>query len=272
MKAHNIERYKGLCCCCVVPRYSLDALMECTIQQTYYFLLLDLNSLSYNKFKLIDKFLHFVDNNELGDNYPNASKIQPLWDYFNKLYLKLYTPKKIDESLLLWMGCLSWKQSILTKRARFVEKSFLLCESESGYIWKSFLYTGKEMTDVLSGDHHYVAIKIVLNLMDGLLDKGYTLFVDNWYSSFELSMYLLTRQTDTFGTLMKNRQNLAPDMNKTIVKKGERIIYYESLTNIMVTNWKDKKDVHMISTFVNDGEENVKRAGKDKNIPAVVDI
>ena len=50
--------------------------------------------MSYNKFKLIDKFLHFVDNNELGDNYPNASKIQPLWDHFNKLYLKLYTPKK----------------------------------------------------------------------------------------------------------------------------------------------------------------------------------
>ena len=53
------------------------------------------------KFKLIDKFLHIVDNNELGDNYPNASKIQPLWDYFNKLYSKLYTPKHeiaIDES------------------------------------------------------------------------------------------------------------------------------------------------------------------------------
>ena len=68
---------------------------------------------------------------------------------------------------------------------------------------------------------------------------------------------------------MKNHQNLPPDMNKTIVKKGERIIYYESLTNIIVTKWEDKKDVHMISTFVN-GEENGKRAGKDKNIPALL--
>ena len=66
------------------------------------------------------------------------------------------------------------------------------------------------MTDALSGDHHYVATKIVLNLMDELLDKGYTLFIDNWYSLFELSMYLLTRQTNTIGTLVKTRKNLPP--------------------------------------------------------------
>ena len=230
---------------------------------------------SYNKFKFIDKFLHFVDDDDLGNNYPKAAKIQPLWDYFNNLYSALYTPKQeiaIDESLLLWKGRLTWKQSILTKRARFGVKSFLLCESESGYIWKSFLYTGKEMTDALLGDHHYVATKIVLNLMDELLDKGYTLFIDNWYSSFELSMYLLTRQTDTIGTLVKTRKNLPPDMNKTVVKKGERVLYYESLTNIMVTKWKDKKDVHMMATFVNDRETQVRHAGKDKMIHSVVDI
>ena len=56
--------------------------------------------------------------------------------------------------------------------------------------------TGKEMTDALSGGHHYVATKIVLNLMVGLLDNGYTLFVDNWSSLFKLSMYLLTRQAN----------------------------------------------------------------------------
>ena len=61
-------------------------------------------------------------------------------------------------------------------------------------------------------------------------------------------------------------------MNKTVVKKGECVVYYESLTNIMVTKWKDKKDVHMMLTFVNDRETQVRRAGKDKMIPSVVDI
>ena len=78
------------------------------------------------------------------------------------------------------------------------EMSSVGVKSESGYIWRSLIYTSKEMTDALVGDqYHYVATKIVLGLLQGLLDKGYTLFVDNWYSSFELSSLLLTRQTGT---------------------------------------------------------------------------
>ena len=77
--------------------------------------------------------------------------------------------------------------------ARLGVKSFLLCESDSGYIWKSLLYTGKEVTDAFLGDYHYVATKIVVTLMDDLLDKGYTLLVDNRYSSFELSTYFVNK-------------------------------------------------------------------------------
>ena len=98
------------------------------------------------------------------------------------------------------------------------------------------------MTDALNGNYHYVATKIVLQL----LDKGYTLFIDNWYSSFELSTLLLSRQTATIGTLVKSRQNLPPEMNKKILKEGEYVVYYEQITN-MVTKWKDKKDVHTTS-------------------------
>ena len=40
----------------------------------------------------------------------------------------------------------------------------------------------------------------------------------------------------------------------------------------MVTQWRDKKDVFMMSTCVNDGTVIEKRAGKDKEIPRVVDF
>ena len=56
----------------------------------------------------------------------------------------------MHESLLLWKGRLSWKYSILTKRARFGFKMYLVNESESGYIYKSLLYTGKD-TEKLAG-------------------------------------------------------------------------------------------------------------------------
>ena len=40
----------------------------------------------------------------------------------------------------------------------------------------------------------------------------------------------------------------------------------------MVTQWRDKKDVSMMSTCLNDGTVIKKRAGKDKEIPLVVDF
>ena len=179
------------------------------------------NLLSYNRFVNIDRFLHFVDNVELGDNYPKCAKIQPVWDYLNSRYQMLYTPKRyisIDESLLLWKGRLSWKQSILTKRARFGFKMYSINESDTGYLYRSFLYTGKEFTDQLKGNYHYVATKIVMELMENLLDQGRTLFVDNWYTSFELAQLMLTRNTDLVGTLRVDRKSLPPQIKK---KKGE---------------------------------------------------
>ena len=56
------------------------------------------------------------------------------------------------------------------------------------------------MTENLAGDYEYVATKIVMDLMHDLLDICHTLFIDNWYSSFELSKLLLSHCTDTVRT------------------------------------------------------------------------
>ena len=237
------------------------------------------NLMSYNRFVNIDRFLHFVDNEELGDSYAKAAKISPIWDYMNERFQLLYMPKKyvaIDESLVLWKGRLSWKQSILTKRARFGFKMYSVNESDTGYLYRSLLYTGKEFTDELCGEYKYVATKIVNKLMTGLLDEGRTLFVDSWYSSYELGRCMLSRMTDVVGTLRSDRKDLPVQVNKKKktekLKKGDRIVFYDQVTNLMVTQWKDKKDVTMMSSCVNDCTVNVIRAGKEKTIPTVVDF
>ncbi|XP_047139114.1 piggyBac transposable element-derived protein 4-like [Hydra vulgaris] len=90
---------------------------------------------SYNKFKLIDKFIHFVDSATLPNKHPVLSRISVVWDYLTNKYNEANTPIQsisIDESLLLWNGRLSWKQCIRSKSARFGIKTFSLCESEKG--------------------------------------------------------------------------------------------------------------------------------------------
>ena len=43
-------------------------------------------------------------------------------------------------------------------------------------------------------------------------------------------------------------------------------------TNLLCTHWKDKKDVYMLSSCTEEGEIEVMRAGKPKQIPNVVHI
>ncbi|CAH2062572.1 unnamed protein product, partial [Iphiclides podalirius] len=59
----------------------------------------------------------------------------------------LYMPSQeivIDESLLKWNGRLSFAQKISSKVAQVGVKTYELCESSSGYLWKFFVYAGKD--------------------------------------------------------------------------------------------------------------------------------
>ena len=234
--------------------------------------------MSYNRFHLIDKFLHFVDNKSLDENYEKIAKIKPIYQYLFERFRTLYIPERdisIDESLLLWKGRLSWKQYIPNKRARFGLKSFVLCESSTGYIWNGKLYTGKELTADLDrnyGQFHYMGTKIIVDLMsDALLDKGYRLHIDNWYTSFEVVKHLLDHKTNCIGTLRKDRKGIPKDVvGPKKIKANERIVRYEERTGIMCTRWKDKKDVYMMSSCITNDTVNVMRAGKPKDIPLVV--
>ena len=107
--------------------------------------------------------------------------------------------------------------------------------------------------------------------MDKLLDEGYHLFIDKWYTSFEIAHTFLHHETDVIGTLRKNCKNLL-HIVKTKLNIGERVVLYEKNTNLMCTHWEDKKDVYILSSCVQEGEIEVMRAGKPKQIPNVVHI
>lgn len=102
--------------------------------------------MSYNRFLLLKTFLHFVDSLTCQDT-TRLSKIRPIVDYFNAKFSSLYMPSQeiaIDESLLKWHGRLNFAQKISSKAAQVGVKTYELCESSSGYLWKFFVYAGKD--------------------------------------------------------------------------------------------------------------------------------
>lgn len=102
--------------------------------------------MTYNRFVLIKRLLHFsdpTDNQTLTNDEKKLQKIQLVIDH---LHCSLYLPRQeiaIDESLLKWQGRMSFAQKIATKAAKVEVKSYELCESDTGYLWKFFIYTGK---------------------------------------------------------------------------------------------------------------------------------
>lgn len=83
-----------------------------------------------------------------------------------------------------------------------------------------------------------------MSLLTGYLNKGHTLFTDNWYTSVPLGKMLLEKETHLVGTLRKNRKHLPKDVVNGELKKGE----FRAKENKDGMKWKDKRDVCLLST------------------------
>jgi len=146
-----------------------------------------------------------------------------------------------------------WIQYIPSKQSRFGVKIYKLCESSTGYVWNFIVYTGK---DTIYGQTHpgEKTSSIVPEVAHDLLDRGYCLYLDNWYTSPNLVDTLCTRKTDVVGTMRTNRKELPDFVKRAILKKGETVAAF--CKKQMIMKWKDKRDVVLVSTFHDDSMEN----------------
>ncbi|KAG8224183.1 hypothetical protein J437_LFUL002305 [Ladona fulva] len=157
------------------------------------------DTMSYRRFTKIRQYLHFVDNDTydpLTNPNPKLNKIWRVHQMLEEKFRELYTPERditIDESLLLYKGRLGWRQYMPQKRARFGIKTFMLCESKSGYVWSTVIYTGKGTIRGKESEKLSMSTQVVKSLMEPLLDKGYCLTTDNFFTSPELAELLKTR-------------------------------------------------------------------------------
>ena len=173
---------------------------------------------------------------------------------------------------MLWKSRLSWKQYIPRKRSRFSLKSFALCDARTGYVWNSILYSGKDTDGIEDGNADYHATRIVCSLAKNLFNKGYCIYVDNWYTSVELCKVLKENGCDIIGTLRKDRKGLPISVVKAKMKTGQRKVSYEHKLRVMSLGWKDKRVVFLMGTCINDSLVTVKWRGFETVIPQIVNV
>ena len=113
----------------------------------------------------------------------------------------------------------------------------------------------------------YDATNIVMNLAENALDEGRCIYVDNWYGSVELLDKLGKRSTDFIGTFRKDRKALLKDVANVKLNKGKTKTAYSPQYNVMFMQWKDKRDVRMLSSCIPDENVSVVQRGKEVTVP-----
>ena len=169
-----------------------------------------------NRFDIITTFLDFNDNNN--PDYDPASedrdrlyKVRPLIAMLRERFRLIYSPGRdlrVDESLVLFKGCLKFKQYIWTKRSRFRIKLYELCTFD-GITLDVLVYCGKGM---FHDEDPYSNIpsteRIPQVLMQPYLGKGHILYTDNYYTSPALADFFINNCTHLCGTIKNKPKKL----------------------------------------------------------------
>jgi hypothetical protein len=100
-------------------------------------------------------------------------------------------------------------------------KIYKFCNTSTGYVWNFTVYTGK---DTIYGQRHpgeQTSSSIMLEIAHNLLDKGYCLYLDNWFPSPKLVDTLCSRKIDV-GIMRTNKKQFPNFVKKVRLKRGKQ--------------------------------------------------
>ncbi|KAH9629361.1 hypothetical protein HF086_008147 [Spodoptera exigua] len=235
----------------VVSCFSVDPLMKTEVFRRIF---------TRRRYEMLSKVFHFIDSDpavnqgpsNIGDasNFDHLYRLRPIILHLNYYFQANYTLHKdicIDESLTLCKGRLNFIQDSQNKVATFAIKTFELCESSTGYLWSFIVNADKQFAPDLGQSPGLLrSTKAVKQLISPLLNKGYRLFMNNWYNSPLLARFLKLNGTDFVGTLRPSCKDVPEVINKAPLKKGELIARHSG--DVSILSWQDTARVTMIST------------------------
>ena len=210
--------------------------------------------ISRNKFRSIMRFLRFDDRNSRKTRVSTDkfALIRDVWDRFIENCQASYRPSAeltIDEQLLTSRSRCSFTQYMPNKPDKFGIKFWMLSEVDSKYIYNCFPYLGKHeeksSTDLL-GEF------VVKKLTQPLLNKGYHVTCDNFFSSLRLAQYLKAHRTSFLGTVKSNKSELPSIASeKNLPLHSSKFFTTEDgdLLTIYQTKVKSNKNVIVLSTY-----------------------
>ncbi|KAK7099673.1 hypothetical protein V1264_022751 [Littorina saxatilis] len=229
-------------------------------------------------FLLISRMFHVNSGAVIPRGEPGFDpwhKVRPVLDALNAAFKRAYKPSReisIDESMIGMKNRCAMIQFMPNKRhARFGIKKFQLCDSANGYVCHVDLYAGRQLDVVYDeGQAHGV----VMNLMTvcSVLNKGYHLFTDNFYTKPRLADVLSAVQTYLTGTVRSNSRGLGAVIQEARPPVGGTLFARQGGKVCVAFREKrsQRKPVLCLSTFFNARNEQREIRGREKTKPAMI--
>jgi hypothetical protein len=203
-------------------------------------------SLSRERFKLIKKYIHFIDNSK-EDKTDKYWKIRPLYDIMNKSLSslgKLDDSFSIDEQMVPYTGMHSAKQRMKDKSIRFGYKNFWLVGT-SGFPYSCLPYCGAKGIGGDPGKNltTRVTIQLALEIEEPQLSN---LYYDNWFASYNLLAIFSAIDLGASCTIQRNRTNHCPLKSDSALKKEGRGSFScrtDTFTGVTLVKWNDNNVV-----------------------------
>lgn len=212
-----------------------------------------------NRFKHLLGSLHFNDNDKALPRgipgYDRLYKIRPILDAVHKKCSLLYNPHQansIDEAMVGFKGRSSLKQYMPLKPVKRGYKIWCRCDPTNGFTCSFQVYTGKAEY-ATEGN---LGSKVVFAVSESILDKGYHLYFDNFFSSPDLALRLLEKNTYSIATARNNRKHFPKDLQPAAatLPRGDHVSSLVLDGKVQCLVWKDKKSVAFINTICNPSE------------------
>jgi hypothetical protein len=240
------------------------------------------------RFEKITRALHFSDNSEAAPyghaDFDKCFKIRPLLDGLNESFAfawKLGGHVSVDEGMIGFKGRSYLRQFMKNKRTRYGLKLFILACSNSGYAHTLKLEEGLRPGEASRVGYGGTVIKELVD--QAKLEKGSTVYADNWFTGVQLAVDLKAKGIYLVGTTRKDRKTWPTEDLKLAVgapklNRGEMIVVTDAATGVTCMNWLDNKLVSMISTrysfskhVVAQRKDKKAKGGVSVPVPEIVD-
>ncbi|XP_068234377.1 piggyBac transposable element-derived protein 4-like [Palaemon carinicauda] len=231
-----------------------------------------------DEYLLNSRFLHLNNtlNKPRGDpQYDPWFRVRPLLDSCNKLFKDHYNLQQtisLDESMIGMRNRCAFIQYMPNKRhCRYGIKKFELCEASSGYVYHIDLYSGRDF--YATGSQQGFTHTVVMNIMEKskVLNKGYHLITDNFYTKIPLAEALLIQKTSLTGTIKINSKFLPQILVKQKLSTGETV--YVRKGKLLTCGFKEKatrKPVYLLTTYAHAENVTLQTRHGEKIKPKVI--